>query len=151
MRSVAGLVVLAVMAMAAGCGTTQRGIAMPQTDVDAVNQVIEAQRAAFNARNLDGLPLGIADDAKVISLPAFGTGKDAQVTKVRYREDMAALMVRGDRTLVEHSRWNVVFHDPPHATATGEVDLGGRKADFQYKLEKRGGRWLIVESTAKRK
>jgi hypothetical protein len=24
------------------------------------------------------------------------------------------------------------------------------KRDFQYKLEKRGGRWLIVESTVKR-
>ena len=126
----------------------------PAADVDAVNAVIESQRATFNARNLDGLLLAIADDAKVVSLPAFGSGRGApesQVTKVQYREDMAALMARGDRTLVEHANWTVSFADPMRATAAGQVDLGGQKSDFQYKLEKREGRWMIVESTMKRK
>jgi ketosteroid isomerase-like protein len=123
---------------------------MPQADVDAVNQTVEAHRAAFNARNLDALLLGIAEDAKVVSLPAFGTGRgsgDGQVTKVQYREDMAALMARGDRTLLEHAQWT----DATHATAKGQGQLGDSRGDFQYKLERRQGRWLIVESTVKRK
>ena len=97
--------------------------------MDAVNAVIEAQRAAFNARNLDGLMLAIADDAKVVSLPAFGSGREAregQVTKVQYREDMIALMARGDRTLLEHAAGPSRFADPMHATADGQVDLGGQ-------------------------
>ena len=54
---------------------------MPQADVDAVNQAVEAQRAAFNARNLDALLLGIADDARVVSLPAFGTGRGSAMAR----------------------------------------------------------------------
>ena len=104
--------------------------------------MVEAHRAAFNARNLDALLLGIAEDAKVVSLPAFGTGRgagDGQVSKVQYREDMAALMARGDRTLLEHAQWTVEFADPTHATAKGQGQLGESRGDFQYKLEKRGG------------
>jgi ketosteroid isomerase-like protein len=140
-------------ALLAGCASTG-GVPMPQADVDAVNAVIESHRAAFNARNLDALLVAIADDAKVVSVPAFGTGRggsDGQVTKVQYREDMAALMARGDRTLLEHARWTVDFADPTHATAKGVAQLGQSRGDFQYKLEKRGGRWVIVESTVKRK
>jgi hypothetical protein len=139
-------------AVMAGCATSG-GIPMPQADVSAVNQAVEAQRAAFNARNLDALLLGIADDARVVSLPAFGTGRgagDGQVSKVQYREDMAALMARGDRTLLEHASWTVEFADPTHATAKGQGQLGESRGDFQYKLEKRGDRWMIVESTLKR-
>jgi ketosteroid isomerase-like protein len=146
-------VALTLVVLAAGCATPG-GVAAPQADVDAVNAVIQSQRATFNARNLDGLMLAIADDARVVSLPTFGSGRGAgesQVTKVQYREDMVALMARGDRTLVEHANWTVTFADPTHATANGQVDLGGQKSDFQYKLEKRGGHWLIVESTARRK
>ena len=149
MRRIVGIVAL-VGAMAAGCASSG-GIPMPQADVDAVNQAIEAHRAAFNARNLDGLLVGIAEDARVVSLPSFGSGRgDVQVTKVQYREDMTALMARGDRTLLEHARWSVDFTDPTHAIAKGQAQLGDNKGDFQYKLEKRGGRWLIVESTVKR-
>ena len=147
-----GMAVL-VGLIAAGCAT-RGGVAMPQADVDAVNQAIEAHRAAFNARNLDGLLLAIADDAKVVSLPVFGTGRqagDAQVTKVQYREDMTALMARGDRTLLEHAQWTVEFADPTHATARGQAQLGESRGDFVYKLEKRADRWVIVESTVKRR
>ena len=117
---------------------------MPQADVDAVNAVIESQRATFNARNLDGLLLAIADDAKVVSLPAFGSGRGAgegQVTKVQYREDMAALMARGDRTLVEHAGVDGRA-SPTRRTRrpTGQVDLGGQPGPTSsYKLVKRGG------------
>jgi ketosteroid isomerase-like protein len=152
MRRIVGIATL-LGAVMAGCATSG-GIPMPQADVDAVNQMVEAHRAAFNARNLDALLLGIAEDAKVVSLPAFGTGRgsgDGQVTKVQYREDMAALMARGDRTLLEHAQWTVEFTDATHATAKGQGQLGDSRGDFQYKLEKRQGRWLIVESTVKRK
>jgi ketosteroid isomerase-like protein len=118
MRGLIGSVVLMAV-LAGGCASTG-GVAMPQADVDAVNQVIESHRVAFNARNLDALLLVVADDARVVSLPAFGTGRggsDGQVSKVQYREDMAALMARGDRTLLEHARWTVEFQDPTHATA----------------------------------
>jgi hypothetical protein len=152
MRRIVGIATL-LGAVMAGCATSG-GVPMPQADVDAVNQAVEAQRAAFNARNLDALLLGIADDARVVSLPAFGTGRgsgDGQVTKVQYREDMAALMARGDRTLLEHAQWTVEFADATHATAKGQGQLGESRGDFQYKLEKRGNRWMIVESTVKRK
>ncbi|HEY7141601.1 MAG TPA: hypothetical protein VIE44_15970 [Methylomirabilota bacterium] len=152
MRRIVRILVL-LGAMAAGCATSG-GIPMPQADVDAANQAVEAQRAAFNARNLDALMLGIAEDARVVSLPAFGTGRgagDGQVSKVQYREDMRALMARGDRTLLEHASWTVEFADPTRATARGQGQLGESRGDFQYKLEKREGRWLIVESTVKRK
>ncbi len=152
MRRIVGIATL-LGAVMAGCATSG-GVPMPQADVDAVNQAVEAQRAAFNARNLDALLLGIADDARVVSLPAFGTGRgsgDGQVTKVQYREDMAALMARGDRTLLEHAQWTVEFADATHATAKGQGQLGESRGDFQYKLEKRGDRWMIVESTVKRK
>ena len=65
MRRIAGIATLLGAAMA-GCATSG-GIPMPQADVTAVNQAVEAQRAAFNARNLDALLLGIADDARVVS------------------------------------------------------------------------------------
>jgi ketosteroid isomerase-like protein len=152
MRRIVGIVAL-LGAVMAGCATSG-GISMPQADVDAVNQVIESHRVAFNARNLDGLLLGIAEDARVVSLPAFGTGRgtgDGQVSKVQYREDMTALMARGDRTLLEHANWTVEFADPTHAAAKGQAQLGESRGDFQYKLEKRGDRWMIVESTVKRK
>ena len=152
MRSILGIVAL-VGALVAGCATSG-GIPMPQADVDAVNAAVEAHRAAFNARNLDALLLGIAEDARVVSLPAFGTGRgtgDGQVSKVQYREDMAALMARGDRTLLEHAQWTVDFADATHATAKGQAQLGESRGDFHYKLEKREGRWVIVESTVKRK
>src|SRR5262245_33709749 len=146
--------IVAVIGMLAlGCASTG-GISMPQADVDAVNQVVESHRVAFNARSLDALLVAIADDARVVSLPAFGAGRgggDGQVSKVQYREDMAALMARGDRTLLEHARWTVEFSDPTHASAKGEGQLGESRGDFQYKLEKRGERWVIVESTVKRK
>ncbi len=154
MRSMLAAAVLAVLVLPGGCATTPGGIAVPAADVDAVNQVIQSQRVAFNARNLDGLLVAIADDAKVVSLPVFGSGRgsdDAQVSKVQYRTDMAALMARGDRTLLEHAQWNVSFADPTHATAMGQVQVGERKADFMYKLEKRAGRWMIVESMVMRK
>jgi ketosteroid isomerase-like protein len=153
MRRIIGMVTLGLGLLAAGCATPG-GIPMPQADVDAVNQLVESHRVAFNARNLDALLLSIADDARVVSLPAFGTGRggdDGQVSKVQYREDMAALMARGDRTLFEHARWSVEFADPTHATARGQGQLGDSRGDFLYKLEKRGGRWLLVESTVKRK
>jgi ketosteroid isomerase-like protein len=153
MRRIIGMVALGLGMLAAGCATTG-GIPMPQADVDAVNQLVESHRAAFNARDLDALLLSIAEDAKVVSLPAFGTGRgsgDGQVSKIQYREDMAALMARGDRTLFEHARWTVEFADATHATARGQGQLGDTKGDFLYKLEKRDGRWLIVESTVKRK
>ena len=151
-RTIGVVALLATMTVA--CATSPRGISMPQADVDAVNQTVEAHRAAFNARNLDALLLSIADEARVVSLHAFGTGRgggDGQVTKVQYREDMTALMARGDRMLLEHAQWNVEFADPTHATARGQGQLGDSKGDFQYKLEKRAGRWLIVESTVRRK
>jgi hypothetical protein len=138
----------------AGCATTPGGVAMPRADVDAVNDAIEAQRAAFNARNLDALFLGIAEDAKVVSLPAFGTRRgagDGQVSKVEYRQDMMAWMARGDQTVLEHAQWTVAFSDPTHATARGQAQLGDSRGDFEYKLEKRAGRWVIVESIVKRK
>ncbi len=152
MRRIIGMVALGLGMLAAGCATTG-GIPMPQADVDAVNQVVESHRVAFNARDVDALLLSIADDAKVVSLPAFGTGRgsgDGQVSKIQYREDMAALMARGDRTLFEHARWTVEFADPTHATARGQGQLGDSRGAFVYKLEKRGGRWVIVESTVKR-
>ena len=152
MRRIVGIMAL-VGAVVAGCASPG-GVPMPQADVDAVNQAVEAHRAAFNARNLDALLLGIAEDARVVSLPAFGTGRgtgDGQVSKVQYREDMAALMARGDRTLLEHAQWTVEFADATHATAKGQAQLGESRGDFQYKLEKREGRWVIVESTVKRK
>jgi ketosteroid isomerase-like protein len=151
-RGLLGSVVLMAV-LAGGCASTG-GVAMLQADVDAVNQVIESHRAAFNARNLDALFLATADDARVVSPPAFGTargGSDGQVSKVQYREDMAALMARGDRTLLEHARWTVEFKDPTHATAQGQGQLGDVRGDFQYKLEKQGGRWVIVESTVRRR
>src|SRR4029078_8962250 len=101
MRRIPGIATL-LGALMAGCATSG-GIPMPQADVNAVNQEVEEQRAGFNARNLDALLLGIADDARVVSLPAFGTGRgagDGQVSKVQYREDIAALMAPGRRHMV---------------------------------------------------
>ena len=57
----------------------------------------------------------------------------------------------GDRTLLEHARWTVAFSDPTHATAKGQGQLGESRGDVQYKLEKRGDRRVIAESTPKRK
>ena len=139
-------------ALLAGCASPG-GVAMPAADVDAVNAAIEAHRAAFNARHLDALLLGIAEEARVVSLPAFGAGRaagDGQVTKVQYREDITALMVRGDQMLLEHASWTVTFFDPTHAMAGGEGRVGNGRALFSYWLERRGDRWVITESRVKR-
>ena len=76
-----------------------------------------------------------------------------QVTKARYREVMANVFKSGNLVSVEVRDLTVTMTDPSRATVVGttflvmKTDRASGRAE--YKLEKRDGRWLIVETNPK--
>jgi hypothetical protein len=89
-----------------------------------------------------------SDDAKIYSRVVNG-----QVSKDKYAEIMTDVFKRGDLISAEIRDMTITMTDPSRATVLGTVFLvtrtGRPSGRAEYKLEKRDGRWLIVETMAK--
>ncbi len=115
-------------------------------EIAAVKAVVDATTAASNAQKLEELLALFADDAKIDSKAA-----GRQVSKDQYREAMKTLFDRRALSKVDVEGMRVSLLDASHATVDGTVSIqlasgnrtGGKN---QWKLEKRDGRWLIVET-----
>ena len=116
------------------------------SEIEAVKRVVEAANAAVNAQKLDEMLAFYADDAKIDSKAA-----GRQVSKDQYREAMKNVFDRRSLNRADVTNLTSKLIDSTHATVDGTVYIhlasgnrsGGRN---QWKLEKRDGRWLIVET-----
>ena len=114
----------------------------------AIKQVVEATVKAVNKDDLTMMLAHFADDAMIDSRAAGG-----KVSKARYAEVMAEVFKKGDLISAEVRDFNITVGDPSHATVLGTVYLQTRSNRLsgrnEWKLEKRDGRWLIVETNRK--
>jgi ketosteroid isomerase-like protein len=114
----------------------------------AVKDVVQTTVRAVNKDELTTMLAQFADDAVIDSRAAGG-----KVSKAKYAEVMADVFKKGDLISAELRDVNVTMADPTHATVVGTVYLQTRTNRLsgrnEWKLEKRDGRWLIVETTRK--
>ena len=143
MRLIAGL----AAALAAALVLTQPTHAQTTAaEVEAVRRVVEETTKAFNAERLDDVLALYADDAKIDSKAA-----GAQISKSQYRETMTRVLAQRSVSRSDVGSLKVSLIDDKHAVVDGVVYIqlasGGRSGGKnQWKLEKRDGRWLIVET-----
>ena len=111
-------------------------------EAGAVKQTLENYANAISARDLELLLSFIADDAQIDSRAA---GK--KVNKQEYREAMARALRNVDGVQLRNLK--VTLTDADNAMVDGETHLraGGQMiaAYRQWRLQKRDGKWLIVE------
>ncbi len=134
-------------------GLVNYGWAQAQMDIEAelkaVKSVIDQMIKAVNASDLKLLMAQYADDAKIDSKAA-----GAKVSKPAYGEAMSRTFSRGNILSSSYTGLKVSLVDATHAVAEGTLYInlknGERTASrHEWKLEKRGGRWLIVETNYK--
>jgi len=115
-------------------------------EVGAVKKTLENYSDAVSAKNLNLLLSFIADDAQIDSRAA---GK--MVNKQEFGEAMARALRNIDGVQVRNLK--VTLLGPNDAVVDGEsyIRAGGQMtgAYRQWKLRKREGKWLIVESKDK--
>jgi uncharacterized protein (TIGR02246 family) len=123
----------------------------PSADEEAVKKTLEGIAEAFNARDAKRYMAHFADDAKVESRSAGGI-----VGKAKYAESIEKLFALDRKSRTAYRDLKVSLSDPSRAVveggqygwdSRGEQRLGSK---YQWKLEKRDGRWLIVETTYKK-
>ena len=119
-------------------------------DEEAIRRVIESFGIAINGGDLPTLLGHIADDAVIDS--RFARGK---VSKQKYADAMARAFERHQLTHFEIRHIKVAMVDATHATVLGTIfpRTEGRRYTFdhEWKLEKRDGIWLIVETSYRTK
>ena len=136
------LSLLGPMLLVSACATAPplpAGYQASPDEVAAVRQILAANEQAINARDLNALTASYADDAKIDSLAAGGT-----VGKPAYRDAMARVFAGGTALRASYGTPSIGFADPTHATIQVGATQGTRPSRIQYQLEKREGRWLIV-------
>ena len=119
-------------------------------DEQAIRRVIEGFGIAINGQDLSALLGHIAEDAVIDS--RFAGGK---VGKQKYADAMARAFARHQLTGFEIRHIKVTMVDATHAMVLGTIvpRLEGRRLtyDHEWKLEKRDGLWLIVETAYRTK
>jgi ketosteroid isomerase-like protein len=116
------------------------------SDMDAIKRVVESTTSLANDEKLEELLALYADDARIDSRIA-----KAVISKAQFRELMTQIFARGNLNRADVGSLKVTIVDGTHAVTDGIVYIhtksGGRiNAKNQWKLEKRDGRWLIVET-----
>ncbi len=121
------------------------------TEVESkqVKAVIDRSFYAINGSDLKLLLAQFSDDAQIDSKVAKG-----KVSKAVYGEAMSKLFMLRDRSKGEYSGLKVSFPDATHAVAEARIFTVPANATIpasqhEWKLEKRDGRWLIVETNYK--
>jgi hypothetical protein len=131
------------------------GYAWAQATMDAeaesklVKSVIDQMIKAVNSGDLNLLLAQYADDAKIDSRAA-----GAKVSKRGYAEAMSRNFQQGSILSTRYTGLKITFVDATHAVAEGTLQVtlkggGGFVSRHEWKLEKRDGRWLIVETNYK--
>ena len=116
------------------------------SEVEAVKPIVGGANAAVNAQKLDEMLAFYADDAKIDSKAAA-----RQVSKQEYGVAMKTVFDRHALNRADVTSLTAKLTDATHATVDGTVYIhltNGNRAggQNQWKLEKREGRWLIVET-----
>src|SRR5215813_4494222 len=116
------------------------------SEIAAVKRVVEGANAAVNGQKLDEMLAFYADEAKIDSKAA-----GRQVSKQEYRDAMKTVFDRRALNRADVTNLTAQLTDATHATVDGTVYIhlnNGNRAggQNQWKLEKRDGRWLIVET-----
>jgi uncharacterized protein (TIGR02246 family) len=126
------------------------GVAAQSDEADAVKRVLDDYVKALNAANLDGVLSTLADDAQIDSLVA-----GAKVSKAKYAESMKQAFATGRVSQVDVRGLKVAFPKPDRATVDGQVGVRSPgsntslSASHQWQLEKRDGKWLVIETKYK--
>jgi uncharacterized protein (TIGR02246 family) len=126
-----------------------------QPDVDAIKMVIDSLARALTTRDLNAAQALIADDAQIDSRVAKG-----KVSKTQWVEAMRASYQRNPRpSSIEYRGVKIKVLDADHASVDAEYyvkssnpesrGFSGDSGYLQWRLERREGKWLIVESTNK--
>jgi hypothetical protein len=119
-----------------------------ETESQQIKVVIDQAIKAVNTGDLKLLMAQYADDAKIDSKLA-----GAKVSKSAYGQVMSRSFQQGSIS-TGYSGLKVSLVDATHAVAEGTLwarssSGGGFSSRHEWKLEKRDGRWLIVETTYK--
>jgi uncharacterized protein (TIGR02246 family) len=114
----------------------------------AILAVLDETLKATNNDDLKRLLDQYAEDAQIDSRAAR-----ARVSREKFGEAMQALFKSGNLINVEHRDRKVTLIDPTHASVLGTSYITTKTnrstARVEWKLEKRDGRWVIVELNAK--
>ena len=137
------LALVAALLTLAGSMTFAQG-----SEEAAVKATIETFIRGFNKGDLNVMLAQLSDDAKVYSRVA-----QSQVSKEKYAEITADVLKKGDVISVDVRDMNVTMASPSRATVNASVYMVTRTSRpsgrAEYQLEKRDGRWLIVETMPK--
>jgi hypothetical protein len=114
-----------------------------------VKSVVDESFKASNARKLDLLLAHFSDDAMIDSKAARG-----KVSKSAYKDVMSKAWERDTATWAESKNLKVSIVDATHAVVEGMIYIHLQSGQNiiqknEWKLEKRDGRWLIVETNYK--
>jgi ketosteroid isomerase-like protein len=117
-------------------------------DEASIRKAVETTVKAINKDDLPTMLANIADDAIIDSRAAGG-----KVSKAKYAEVMAEVFKKGDLISAELRDVSVTMSDPARAMLLGTVYIQTKTSRgsgrVEWKLEKRDGRWLIVETNRK--
>jgi len=140
------IIVVAVIIHLPSLSLSQAG--QGSREEQAVINVIEVSVQAVNSADLPTLLAQFSDDAIIDSKVAR-----AKVNKQKYGEAMAAAFRAHDLVGMAADNIKVTLLDQVHATVLTTVYpmLNARRFVYllEWKLEKRDGRWVIVETTYK--
>ncbi len=114
-----------------------------------VKSVIDEATKAFNDRKLEGVLAQYSDDAMIDSKVA-----QRKVSKADYKDAVSKAWERDTKSWGEQKDLRVSFSDATHAVVDGMTYIHPQSGQNiiqknEWKLEKRAGRWLIVETTYK--
>ena len=143
-------VTLLIFALLVTVGALAPTAQSQDADTQAIRTVIEGFGIAINGEDLPTLLGHIADDAVIDSRAARG-----KVSKQKYADAMARAFERHQLTSFEIRNIQITMVDATRATVLATIyprTAGQRLTyDHEWKLEKRGGIWLIVETAYRTK
>jgi uncharacterized protein (TIGR02246 family) len=123
-------------------------VAAAQAEEGAIKRVIETAAKAINKDDLTMVLAQYADDAKIYSRVV-----GRQVSKAEYAKIMADVFKAGNLINADLRDIKVTLDDPSRAIALGNVYVTTKtnrtSGRAEWKLEKRDGSWLIVETNPK--
>ncbi len=121
---------------------------MPGNQSAEIIQVLDSWVKALNGNDMKLLLDQIAPEAQIDSRAAGG-----RVSKDRFAASVQSMLKSGNFIKAEHHDRKVEVSDPTHASVLLTSDVitktGRSSLPVEYKLEKRDGRWLIIELNAK--
>ena len=121
----------------------------PDVEETAIIRVLDDLLKAVKSGDIKLLLAQYADDAQIDSRAAGG-----RVGKEKFGESVQAMFKQGTITGAEHHGRKVTLIDATHASVLGTSDIitkAGRSSQrVEWRMEKRGGRWVVVELNAVR-